>query len=125
VGDNGQPTMVLGVLFGAGKQRPAWQPKVASSRMQVARQSFTCMYGKGDPMDRCSFGLCCAIKSPGQNSENLNLFPARCVLGIGSQSQVILLLKGSAARITMPFYGKINGTSSARMLFLGKGSFTS
>lgn len=34
-------------------------------------------------------------------------------------------IKDNAVRITMPFYGKINGMSSARMLLLGKGSFTS
>lgn len=34
-------------------------------------------------------------------------------------------IKDNAGRITMPFYGKINGMSAARMLFLGKGSFTS
>lgn len=56
-------------------------------------QNLTRVHGKGDLADRRSFELCHIVKSSGQNSENLSLFPASCSLGTDSQNQVILLLR--------------------------------
>lgn len=113
--------------FGQAGEGWARQPKFAPSRMRREGLSFTCMCGEGDPADRCTFGLCHKKfwSKPGEpeplSSETRagNRFPE------SGYPPVKGGVNGSAVGITRPFYWKINGTSLARTLVLGKGSFTS